>query len=147
MTSRCGLCDVEVLDWSAHIVGKTHQGNLRNESLMVKKIAESQESIVKGVSKTLAKISDTPECDKIRSVHDKSQLIGEFLEWLRSQGIQLCKDTSATVRCLECGEEYPVGIMPHHESIEQLLARFFSIDLVKAEDERRKILEDLRSGK
>jgi len=91
-------------------------------------------------------VSATPECDKIRVVHEKSQIIGEFLDWLSSQNIVLAKDSVLMDKCSECGDEYPVGYLPHRESIEQVLARFFGIDLEKAETERRKILEDLRSG-
>jgi len=29
-----------------------------------------------------------PECDKLHAVKDKSQAIGEFIEWVFEQGIQ-----------------------------------------------------------
>jgi hypothetical protein len=87
---------------------------------------------------------NTPECDRMLAVKEKSQLIGEFLDWLGSQGLTICR-----LRDVTCdGEEIdPQQYLPNRESIEQLLARFFSIDLVKVEAERRKILEDLRSKK
>ena len=76
------------------------------------------------------------ECDKMLAVGDKSQPIGEFLEWLIGQGLIICKFS-------DNHGEY----IPHYEPIERLLARFFGIDLDKVEAEKRKILEDLRLGK
>jgi hypothetical protein len=145
-SQRCGLCNVGVSDWDEHKASKTHLDNMRNDELVLRKVAESQKHVRKAVDSMMEKIA-TPECDKIRVVHEKSQLIGEFLDWLSSQNIILAKDSALMEKCGECGEEFPVGYLPHRESIEQLLARFFNIDLDEAEDERRKILEDLRSGK
>jgi hypothetical protein len=76
----------------------------------------------------------TPECEKLAAVSDLSQAIGEFIEWAQMQGIQLC---SWSDRFRE--------FSPIHESINNILARHFGIDLVKIEDERRAILESLRS--
>lgn len=33
----------------------------------------------------------TPECDKVHKVHEESQSIGAFLEWLSGQGVVLCR--------------------------------------------------------
>lgn len=38
-----------------------------------------------------AAIPPTPELDKMHTVKEKSQAIGEFLEWLNERGIHLCK--------------------------------------------------------
>ncbi len=35
-------------------------------------------------------MSDHPECDKMLAVSEDSQKIGEFLEWLGSQGLHVC---------------------------------------------------------
>jgi len=75
----------------------------------------------------------TPELEKMKKVVDKSQVIGEFLEWLTSRkGIWL-------VRYNENDQAINV-----HDSKEQLLAEFFKINLVKAEREKRMILENIR---
>ena len=72
--------------------------------------------------------SKYPECDKIVAVHDQSQKLGEFLDWLREQGWELC-------------EIWDDGWYPIHKPAEQLLAEFFGIDLNKVEAERRALLE------
>jgi hypothetical protein len=78
---------------------------------------------------------DAPECDKLLAVKDKSQVIGEFLEWLTSDETEYyiaerCRDTDSLV--------------PAHINTESLLARFFNIDLVKVEREKRAILANMR---
>ena len=73
---------------------------------------------------------ETPELDKMKAVHEKSQAIGEFLEWLHSKGINLAK--------------YPDNsdyLSIYRYSTEKILAEFFGIDLDKCEKERRQLLE------
>lgn len=70
----------------------------------------------------------TPECDKLLAVRDKSQLLGEFIEWLSENDMSIC-DKSLDVVC-----------EPLNHDIEKLLARFFNIDLAKVEVERREVL-------
>ena len=77
-----------------------------------------------------------PECRKMSSVRERSQPIGEFLEWLSEQGICLAKYSERWEDTLEV----------HHESTETLLARFFEIDLNKVEEERRAMIEELQAG-
>ena len=85
---------------------------------------------------TTTKEISTPELNKIKKNQFESQTIGEFLDWLQNEkGIILCvydKDVS---------EHHPY---PIRESIEQLLAKYFRIDLQKAEKERVAILDNLR---
>jgi hypothetical protein len=72
----------------------------------------------------------TPTLDKLRFVKDKSQAIGEFLEWLMG--------------------EQKVQLMLYHElaperrNIERLLADFFEINLDEVEKERRALLDWMR---
>jgi len=91
------------------------------------------------------------EIDKLRAIKDKSQLIGEFLESLSTQGLVLCTRHEHDENCyineeLECGyiegEYYSVNI-----SIEQLLADYFKIDLKKVEEEKQLILKQLEKQK
>ena len=78
----------------------------------------------------------TPECDKALKVKNKSQAIGEFLEWLQEKGIRLAsygeeRDTRSTLWTIQ-------------KSTEVLLAEFFEIDLAAMEQEKRAILAALR---
>lgn len=91
----------------------------------------------------------TPELDRMLAVKDKSQAIGEFIDWLYDQDIQLgqphshanCeRDTWGGWACGLSKDEFE----GHNEPIEKLLARYFEIDLVKVESERRAILDALR---
>lgn len=75
-----------------------------------------------------------PEHEKLKAVKDKSQIIGEFLEWLDAEGIRLARyeDDGDDLICI-------------NESIEKILARRFNIDLAKIENERQHMLETLRN--
>ena len=87
---------------------------------------------------------ETPELKKINAHHKDSQLIGEFLDWLK-QDIFLCtcdEDETAT------DDEYnQIAIYyPISKTTEQLLADFFVIDLNKAEKERQALLSEIRAA-
>lgn len=82
------------------------------------------------------------ECEKMQKVSDKSQKIGQFLEWLREQGLTIC-EIQEDFPCEECGEE-SMQYVEHYRSIEQRLADFFEIDLDKVEDERQHMLKELQ---
>lgn len=89
----------------------------------------------------------TPETDKMIAVKDQSQAIGEFLEWLDEKGWWICR--SATQEDTRDDEGERTGIregdlLPIYKSIEILLAEYFNIDLKKAEQEKRALLESLR---
>lgn len=76
----------------------------------------------------------TPACDKMASVADRSQDIGEFLDWLQHEKlIELC------IRHDICGK-----LMACRNDTERLLAEYFGIDLKKVEEERRAIVDALR---
>lgn len=111
----------------------------------------------------------TPECDRMLAVADESQRIGDFLDWLEQQGMQLTRwaertetlseSCSRCSRCLgefrncrRCGGSGSVevtrsrqGFEPDPRGFEQLLADYYSIDLRKIESERRAILASLRA--
>lgn len=76
----------------------------------------------------------TPELNKMAAIRDKSQVVGEFLDWLRNErGITLATFTD--------DEERGDVMVPFHFSTEQLLAEFFDIDLERVERERRLVLK------
>lgn len=76
-----------------------------------------------------------PEHDKLKEIADKSQLVGEFLDWLRyDQEIVLMREPDNP------------NNHPTHErrNTEQLLADFFGINLEVLNKEKRDILEAQR---
>ncbi len=76
-----------------------------------------------------------PECEKMLAIKDKSQAIGEFLDWLaESEHIHLCE---------WFGDDDYLGYA--RERTETLLAKFFGIDQDKVEQERRNMLAELRT--
>ena len=79
-------------------------------------------------------MSNYPQHDNLKKVNVDSQVIGEFIDWIKDeQCIIFCQWES------KYGE-----FMPVHKSIEQWLALYFEIDLVKLEDEKRQILDVIR---
>lgn len=74
-----------------------------------------------------------PEHEKQAKIIDKSQAIGEFLDWLQNEeGITLA----------HYDDSYYQGhvLTPVHRSIQGWLARYFGIDLNRLEDEKREML-------
>lgn len=68
------------------------------------------------------------ECERLRLVCDKSQVIGEFLDWVLE-----AKDAEL------CAANFPLRI-----SHEKLLAEYFDIDLKKVEKERIALMAWIR---
>lgn len=80
----------------------------------------------------------TPECDKVLSVHKKSQKIGDFLEWLQEQNLYICEKSDSNEVFLD--DFYYIT----NKKTEHLLAKYFDINLDKVEEEKKNILEQLR---
>lgn len=100
-------------------------------------------------------MADYPECEKLLAVTDRSQQIGEFLEWLPTQGIHRMRLAACShcegVDSDECWLCDGTGTMketwvPDGRTIEQLLADFFGIDMAKVDVERRAMLAALRAA-
>lgn len=80
-------------------------------------------------------MAETPEHEKLHKVRDKSQVCGEFLDWLRDEkGFTLATED-------EYGDPIPV-----YTSTTKLLAEFFEIDLKVLEDEKEQMLRELRAA-
>ena len=78
-----------------------------------------------------------PEHEKLHEIRDKSQVVGEFLEWAAEKGISLCQaDPNYT------GEYSPYW--PVRLPRGKLLAEFCGIDLDKLEEEKTAMLTKLR---
>lgn len=93
----------------------------------------------------------TPECDKLLAVSEKSQAIGEFLDWLASGeadsdelGPLPIELAFRPVVSFGRGLEKSEHLQPYCASTEWLLAKYFNIDLVAVERERRQLLKALR---
>lgn len=78
----------------------------------------------------------TPTLDRMLSVKEESQKVGNFIEWLRAQGYELA----------QYGKErgHRDTLFPVHTTTERLLAEYFEINLDEAERERCKILAGVR---
>lgn len=77
-----------------------------------------------------------PELEKVQANSEKSQAIGEFIDWLQDEKkIVLYKWDD------EVSEHHPV---PDRTPITQLLAEFFGVDMKKVEVERQQILKSLQ---
>ena len=72
-------------------------------------------------------MSEYPEHDRLAAVADESQRIGEFLEWLTLSGIVLASWVPGLI-------EHRLAPIP--DSTEQILARYFDIDLKRLADEK-----------
>jgi hypothetical protein len=81
----------------------------------------------------------TPELDKINAVHGESQAIGNFLAWLQENGMFVA--SYIKVQGYRDEQAFPVS-----DNTEKLLARYFGIDLDKAERERVRILDACREA-
>src|SRR6266540_1625065 len=105
----------------------------------------------------------TPELERMQKVRERSQEIGDFLEWCRGRGAvlavqhkhdagcgEIVKDKDPFVNVInvlvgrDCGlknDEYA----PLTYNIEKLLAEYFQIDLERAESEKRALLDYIRA--
>jgi len=72
-------------------------------------------------------------CEKLSKRSEEWNHIYPFLEWLQEQGIVLARYNLI----------YP-ELQPISESIQDLLYKYFEIDPIKLEEERRELLKKLR---
>ena len=84
----------------------------------------------------MSDIPATPECEKMAAIQETSQAIGDFIDWLQTEGMHICVCPRAS------GDD---EFWPITQSIEQLLALYFKIDLKKVDQEKRALLEYYRS--
>ena len=77
-------------------------------------------------------IRPTPQCDRVKEVHEKSQAIHEFLlEFLPEKKVEL-------------GQWRGNRLVPSGISVEKLVAEFFEVDLDELENEKRRMIRDMR---
>jgi len=88
----------------------------------------------------------TPEHEKLHKVQEKSQAIGEFLEWLQGEKkYTICEwlETNGEID-EESGDWVHSRYTRIMERVEQLLAEYFDINLDVLESEKRAMLDELR---
>lgn len=84
----------------------------------------------------------TPELDKLAAVREKSQLIGDFLEWLQGEGLVICEWHDK--QYVNGKLVQPAGYYPVQRRMDQLLADYFGINLKAVERERQAVLNAIR---
>jgi len=82
-----------------------------------------------------------PEHEKLHALEGASQTVGEFMEWLKQQGISLWQEGEVLVEW----RANPVdGLMRVTKTTEDLLAEFYEIDRQALEREKEQMLADIR---
>jgi hypothetical protein len=79
-------------------------------------------------------VAEYPEHEKLKLVKDRSQAIGEFLDWLSD-----VKDWHLGYHVSRID-----ALLPASYNIQRLLAEYFEIDLDKLEAEKLAIIEEMR---
>ena len=79
----------------------------------------------------------TPELDRIAKVHDQSEIIGQFLEWLQDASHYAIGEWISERNVQD-------SFVPAHPDINRLLAEYYDIDLDKVDQERKQILDEIR---
>lgn len=74
-----------------------------------------------------------PEHEKLAKIKEQSQWLGNFIEWLQSNGYVICQLDEDENIC-----------SPVRRPIESWLAEYFKISLTKLEDEKQQLLSELR---
>lgn len=93
-------------------------------------------------------MTQTPELDKMRAIHDDSQTIGEFLEWATANGYHFTRTTTVEVDAerLMTGRPYTYDkVIEVPAKIDDALADYFKIDLAKAQAEKDALYAELRA--
>lgn len=84
-----------------------------------------------------------PECDKLSDVHEDSNKVGQFLEWMtQERGIVFASWQPADPDYTAFFGETE-SLRPQCLNINELLAEYYGVDLKKVEEERRTILDYL----
>lgn len=76
-----------------------------------------------------------PEHGKLKALDGKNRTIGQFIEWLGEKGMVICRET------YNADNE---DLVPINMSIQQLLAKYFDIDVHKLDDEKQAMLDLIR---
>ncbi len=76
---------------------------------------------------------ETPELNRMQAIQPKSEIIGEFLDWLfYEKNLNICEMYEG------------LTFQPLYKSPNNWLAEYFGIDLDKVDQEQKAILQNLR---
>lgn len=99
-------------------------------------------------------MTDYPEHDKVHKIVGLSQPLGEFLDWARGEGWHFCEwvDTGVNhqrrIEDEEGGVTYDLvhetELLPIRLTVQEMLGRFFDIDLDKLYSEKEDMLDAQR---
>lgn len=81
-----------------------------------------------------------PEHDKVQALNGKHNVIGEFIDWLKTKYIL------ATYVNNECSEDFPEILSPVWVNTNDLLAEYFKINLEALENERCTLFKALKNS-
>ena len=73
--------------------------------------------------------TEYPEHEKLSAIKNETQFLGEFLDWMGNNGYTIAR------------YDLKDRLEPVHKSINNFLAEFKGIDLLKLESEKRQMLE------
>lgn len=73
-----------------------------------------------------------PEHEKLKAHQDEARTVGDFIDWLNCEGILLCARD-------DYDELYPI-----RKRIEDIIGDFLEIDPKKLEQEKRRMLDEIR---
>lgn len=97
-------------------------------------------------------MSEYPEHDKLKAVRDQSHACGAFVEWLREEkGIALASRHEHDASC-EGEDGYRIcgvqkgELLTSTAPLQRLLGEFFEIDEERLEQEKRKMLDEMRAA-
>lgn len=77
-------------------------------------------------------MSTYPEHEKLRALNGANRTVGDFIEWLSMQGYVIARF-----------EERGDALVPAMVDRDELIARFFSIDRKKLQDEEKQMLSEV----
>lgn len=83
-----------------------------------------------------------PEHEKIEALHGRNNLIGNFIEWL--------KETHTIAEWIDNEDENAFEdriLVPSMIRTDELIAKYFEIDLNKLENEKTAMLDSIRANK
>ncbi|MFE0490263.1 hypothetical protein [Streptomyces griseoaurantiacus] len=86
-----------------------------------------------------------PEHDKLTKVKDKSQAVYDFLQFATKHGVDLGRTVTTRVAVFE-GSEDCTAVQPVEGlQLQELLAKHFGVDLVKLDQEKERMIDELRA--
>jgi hypothetical protein len=95
-------------------------------------------------------MTEYPEHEKLEKIMDKSQVVGEFIEWLMYiKDMHISEYHEHSDICYEDGERIcgmsENNLYPISEKADDLLAEFFGIDQKKITEEKEAMYQEMKA--